>query len=59
MAVLSGVVLFASSVMYTYLEDDKLNWNIITSEEGRYIHNVYIQCHVYTCSCLCMYYVHV
>ena len=54
MAVLSGVVLFASSVMYTYLDDGKLDWNIITSEEGRYmyIHNVYIHVHV-------QYYVHV
>ena len=37
MFVLSGVILFASTVVYSSVEDGKLDWNIVTTEEGRFV----------------------
>lgn len=35
--VLLGIILFAGKVMYSSMQAGKLDWYILSSEEGRYI----------------------
>lgn len=36
MVVLLGIILFASKVVYSSIQDGKLDWDILSTEEGRY-----------------------